>query len=971
MDRLSLLGRAQKVPVVQRPHSKTMLALLFAASLIALRSGDAGAQQPLPGESKSEQGGGFLHRAYRDADGEHKYVVFVPWNYRPDTLWPVILYLHGAGERGTDGLVQTTVGLGPYVKARAQTFPFIVVFPQCEETRGRILTAWSPTSPDGKRALAILDQVEHDFAIDLHKQILTGWSMGGYGAWSMAAAMPARWSAVVPVSAGGDTALAPKLRDVTAWAFHGMTDQIVRVQESRRMIEAIRAAGGRPLYTEIPDAGHDVWKVVYADERLYQWMESPRPAAPGPATGAPNVPPPTALASPGSAPSVPVIPGTRLGAQSSDQPFVAALVVPNAVSVRMGNDMLAAVAHSAPRRIPPDALVGRINDIMNTTEASGRNFTVQFSNIGYSAQVERVFIKAYAPGRVNIQLGLRNVALTIGTTYVQGSSQSAVAGPISVLIGHRYPVWLNFDVTPYVREGRLRLQPSGGQFEIPNDNWYVSAPYGVSARGLGMTEQRVSSSLVEGIYGQKYRIQQEALGIIPRLLAAIEQRLDVGQATQLASSFWPLPVYRPRLKVWPQEAVADENGVSIVMGLMAAAADPRKAPREPRTVEPAGVRLAAIPRSTDFQAGIAPSTLTPLTQMLIDADVARIHVLDIPNQAFASFVDRKALAQILPDIAKIPETAEIWAELSLAAPMEVRSGERQAAMAGAGRIGDSHRPTPPLNVTALKPSGRQAPGPPQLNRRSPTPGAVSGPAFSRETAAKVPEDSVTDKGLQSIAFVFPKIVISLAYKDSPETVQWKRYADFEFAVSQHATASVVRKGYSGRFLRVGWSGDPSITATAHFVDDSASRDQTISTDKLRDLFADAWKTWSHNGVASQALVTDIDLGFSKLRLDGVDWAPPVLSLTFDYPGIKISNASKTDLTYQVKGPYSEWSPALTLKPGQANDYNVADPVLFRRKSGDEFTQLYTLPVGDAFQFRSAAPGGPPGLFKIDEPAATR
>ncbi len=146
---------------------------------------------------------------------------------RADKKWPVILYLHGAGERGTDGVLQTTVGLGPYVKERAATFPFFVVFPQCEDTQGRILTAWSPSSPDGRRALAILDSVEREFAIDSHRCVLTGWSMGGYGTWSLGAAEPKRWSALVPVAGGGDPAWAPKLKDIPIWAFQGANDQVV------------------------------------------------------------------------------------------------------------------------------------------------------------------------------------------------------------------------------------------------------------------------------------------------------------------------------------------------------------------------------------------------------------------------------------------------------------------------------------------------------------------------------------------------------------------------------------------------------------------------------------------------------------------------------------------------------------------------------------------------------------------------
>ena len=119
---------------------------------------------------------GFVDRVFKDAAGDHKYTVFVPRNYSPEKKWPLILYLHGAGERGNDGRLPLTVGIGPAVKSKAETFGFLVVFPQCEDVKGRILTGWSPESADGKRALKILDAVEKEFSVDSKRRVLTGWS---------------------------------------------------------------------------------------------------------------------------------------------------------------------------------------------------------------------------------------------------------------------------------------------------------------------------------------------------------------------------------------------------------------------------------------------------------------------------------------------------------------------------------------------------------------------------------------------------------------------------------------------------------------------------------------------------------------------------------------------------------------------------------------------------------------------------
>src|SRR5690606_8602413 len=120
---------------------------------------------------------------------------------------------------------------------------------------------------------------------------------------------------------------------------------------------------------------------------------------------------------------------------------------------------------------------GRINDVHDSTRALGHTFHVTMSGISYQAQLERVNVRAYAPGRLNIQLGLRNLQMVIGGTTITGRRrQLAAAGPVWIVIGHRYPVWLSMDVTPYVFNQQLRLQLVASDFQIPNDNWYVTQP---------------------------------------------------------------------------------------------------------------------------------------------------------------------------------------------------------------------------------------------------------------------------------------------------------------------------------------------------------------------------------------------------------------------------------------------------------------------------------------------------------------
>ena len=181
--------------------------------------------------------------------------------------------------------------------------------------------------------------------------------------------------------------------------------------------------------------------------------------------------------------------------------------------------------------------------------------------------------------------------------------------------------------------------------------------------------------------------------IVPSLLPLFEDRLTFDDVTQAAAAFWPLPVYRPRLRMSPESVAVDENGISLVMDVTAAAADPRKAPPTPRVERSAGIAIDTVPHDTELRLGLAPNVLAPLTQMLIDEGVARVNVLDIPDNKFAVFADRKALSEALPDLATIPDTMEINSELVLASPVQVRRC--------AGGFVQCHRRFKPRNVTKM------------------------------------------------------------------------------------------------------------------------------------------------------------------------------------------------------------------------------------------------------------------------------
>lgn len=209
---------------------------------------------------------GFVDKVHKDADGEHKYVVFIPHDYKGDKEFPVILFLHGSGETKGGSNQPVNVGIGPAIKKREKTFPFITVIPQAEKR------PWSAGTYDGKLAIAILDEVSKEYKTDKKRTYLTGLSMGGMGTFSHAAATPERWAAIVPICGRGDVKTAEKIKDIPCWCFHGDADKAVNVSGSRDMMEAIKKAGGSPKYTEYPGVGHNSWDQAYGTDELYEWL---------------------------------------------------------------------------------------------------------------------------------------------------------------------------------------------------------------------------------------------------------------------------------------------------------------------------------------------------------------------------------------------------------------------------------------------------------------------------------------------------------------------------------------------------------------------------------------------------------------------------------------------------------------------------------------------------------------------------
>lgn len=236
----------------QVPNPLSVCAL---TTFLSLCFGAASAAEAVPGKQVA---GKFTAK-----DGtDQQYLLFVPEKYdATKEAWPLMVFLHGSGERG-DNLDLVKVHGPPKIVETKADFPFIVLSPQCAKDR-----RWNPDD-----LVAMIDDLASSLRVDKERIYLTGLSMGGYGTWTTAAKYPDRFAAIVPICGGGDPASAEKLKNIPCWVFHGAKDGAVPLAKSEEMVEAIKKAGGEPKFTIYPEAGHDSWTESYNNAELYTWL---------------------------------------------------------------------------------------------------------------------------------------------------------------------------------------------------------------------------------------------------------------------------------------------------------------------------------------------------------------------------------------------------------------------------------------------------------------------------------------------------------------------------------------------------------------------------------------------------------------------------------------------------------------------------------------------------------------------------
>lgn len=234
----------------------------FAVSLFCT----VAAAQQAPTPSTTPTVTGFLAKSLTVGGIERRYVLYLPRDYRADRRWPLVVFLNGMGECGTDGWKHIDVGLGPAMRNEPERWPFVVLLPQKPDKPSQWID-------HDDMVMAMVAATEKECAIDAKQRFLTGLSQGGAGTWAIGAKHKEMWAAIAPVCGYGkpaDVALA--LKDMPIWAFHGEADPTVPVQQTKALVAAVEAAGGKPLQTLYPKVRHNSWEKAYGASGLAEWL---------------------------------------------------------------------------------------------------------------------------------------------------------------------------------------------------------------------------------------------------------------------------------------------------------------------------------------------------------------------------------------------------------------------------------------------------------------------------------------------------------------------------------------------------------------------------------------------------------------------------------------------------------------------------------------------------------------------------
>ena len=227
--------------------------------------GLARAQEAKPGQQVPTSTNVMVQTGDKEETVEIRYLLFLPQAYgspEKDEKWPLMLFLHGGGERGDNNLELVKKHGPPRIVEEKKDFPFITISPQCPPGK-----QWNP-----QEMAKLTDHVANTYAVDARRIYVTGLSLGSAGTWSLLVAYPGKFAAAIPICGGGDPATAEKMKATPIWVFHGAKDTGAPIAKSEAMVDALKKAGGSVKFTVYPEAGHDAWTETYSNPEVYKWL---------------------------------------------------------------------------------------------------------------------------------------------------------------------------------------------------------------------------------------------------------------------------------------------------------------------------------------------------------------------------------------------------------------------------------------------------------------------------------------------------------------------------------------------------------------------------------------------------------------------------------------------------------------------------------------------------------------------------
>ena len=226
-------------------------------------------------ESRTEL---FEKSVYKNGTSTLSYRFLKPANPESQASFPLVIFLHGAGERGNNNEAQLAHITGLFTDSKNRSaFPCFVLAPQCPAklwwaTHNKDGSMKANPTPTMQLVIGLIERIVKENKIDPTRIYITGVSMGGFGTWDLLARFPTKFAAAIPICGGADVGIANRIKHVPQWIFHGAEDKLVHPNQSRRMVKALQRAGGIPKYTEYPHVAHDSWVKAYQEPNLLPWL---------------------------------------------------------------------------------------------------------------------------------------------------------------------------------------------------------------------------------------------------------------------------------------------------------------------------------------------------------------------------------------------------------------------------------------------------------------------------------------------------------------------------------------------------------------------------------------------------------------------------------------------------------------------------------------------------------------------------